>query len=375
MDSKQLRIATRASACALLLALTGCSKPEKKVEPEPQAAVSGTTQALAPAALRTKAKAFFAPLPDVMSSDKYPLTEERIALGRMLYFDPRLSKGQVLSCNSCHDLEHFGADNRPEALARGTSFGHKNQFGDRNSPTVYNAALHVAQFWDGRAADVEEQAKGPILNPVEMSMAGETNVLAVLRSVPGYEKLFKGAFSGEAEPITYQNMAVAIGAFERTLVTPAPFDKFLKGDDAALTGEQLAGLDAFISTGCIACHKGAAVGGDSFQKLGLVKPFPTNDPGRAKITKNDADKGVFKVPSLRNVAMTPPYFHDGSVKTLPEAVKLMARHQTAAGDLPDDKLQQIVSFLGALTGALPTEKIQKPELPPNGPKTPGPDPS
>jgi cytochrome c peroxidase len=369
---------TRTFAAALLapLLLVGC----KKSEPTPAEAARATEQAVTaaaptPAALRTKASALFGALPSVMESKTHPLTPERIALGHALYFDPRLSKGQELSCNSCHDLSAYGVDTRPEALERGTSFGHKRQFGDRNSPTVYNAALHFVQFWDGRAADVEEQAKGPILNPVEMSMGGEANVLSVLKSVPGYEAPFKAAFPGEAEPINYTNMATAIGAYERTLVTPSRFDKFLAGDDAALTSAELAGLDTFIGSGCIACHNGVGVGGGSFQKLGLLKPYPTKDEGRAKITGSEADKFVFKVPSLRNIEKTAPYFHDGSVKTLAEAVKLMALHQTAAGQLPDDKVASIVSFLGTLTGDLPLDKIAKPELPPNGPKTPGPDPS
>jgi cytochrome c peroxidase len=309
-----------------------------------------------------------------MQSPKHPLSEAKIALGRILYFDPRLSRSQELSCNTCHDLEHGGADNRPDAISHGRSLGHKGQLGERNSPSVYNAAQQIAQFWDGRAADVEEQALGPILNPVEMSMTGESNVLEVLRSVPGYEKSFKEAFPEDKEPVTYKNVGIAIGAYERTLVTPSAFDRFLKGDDRALTSEQQQGLDTFIGTGCIACHNGPGVGGGMFQKLGLIKPYETKDVGRFKITGNEADKHVFKVPSLRNVAATAPYFHDGSIKTLPEAVKIMARHQTAAGELPEDKVNAIVTFLGALTGEPPKDKIAKPELPPNGPKTPAPDP-
>lgn len=364
------------SAPLALAALSGCKKSEPAPEPTKSAEQAVSAQAAPSAAsLRPKASALFKALPSVMESKAHPLTPERIALGHQLYFDPRLSKSQELSCNSCHDLSAYGVDPRPEALERGTSFGHKRQFGERNSPTVYNAALHFVQFWDGRAADVEEQAKGPILNPVEMSMSGEANVLSVLKSVPGYVAPFKAAFPGEADPFSYTNMATAIGAYERTLVTPARFDKFLAGDDSALSAAELTGLDTFISTGCIACHNGVGVGGGTFQKLGLIEPYPTKDEGRAKITGSEADKFVFKVPSLRNVEKTAPYFHDGSVKTLPEAVKLMARHQTAAGKLADDKVASIVAFLGALTGELPTDKIQKPELPPNGPKTPGPDPS
>lgn len=359
----------------LLVLLTACTKKKEEEAPKPAAEPREAPAEVveSAAALRTKASAMFGVLPKVMESKNHPLSDAKISLGRMLYFDTRLSKSQELSCNSCHDLDAFGVDSRPEAIARGTSFGHKKAFGERNSPTVYNAALQFAQFWDGRAADVEEQAKGPILNPVEMSMAGEENVLTVIKSVPGYAPLFKEAFPDDKGKITYDNIAAAIGAFERTLVTPSPFDKFLEGDDNALSDAQKKGLSTFIATGCIACHNGVGIGGGSYQKLGLVKPYETKDEGRFKVTGNPADKFVFKVPSLRNVAKTGPYFHDGSIKSLPEAVKLMALHQTAAGELPDDKVESIVAFLGALTGEPPTHKIQKPELPPNGPKTPKPD--
>lgn len=356
-------------ACSLVL---GC----KKSEPEQPA--SQQTEALKPASaaeLRTKAAALFAALPKVIESPNRKLSPEKISLGHMLYFDTRLSRGQELSCASCHDLNGYGADTRPEAIEKGKSFGHRKQFGERNSPSTYNAALHVAQFWDGRASDVEEQAKGPILNPVEMTMGDEASVVAVLKSIPGYQPLFKAAFPDLADPLTYDSMAQAIGAYERTLVTPGRFDKFIQGDEKALGPQELEGLAAFIDTGCIACHIGPGVGGGMFQKLGLIKPYPTTDVGRAAVTKNDADKFFFKVPSLRNVAKTAPYFHDGSIKTLPEAVAIMAEHQTAAGKIPDAKVKQIVTFLESLTGDLPTEKIGKPEMPANGPKTPAGDPN
>lgn len=348
----------------------GCSKSEtpKPAEPQPARAPSTTE-------LQTKAKALFAPLPAVMESPKHKLTPEKISLGHMLYFDTRLSRGQELSCASCHDLNGYGIDTRPEAVTEGRSFGHKKQFGERNSPSTYNAAVHVAQFWDGRAADVEEQAKGPILNPVEMTMADETSVMAVLKSVPGYEPLFKAAFPESPEPVSFDNLALAIGAYERTLVTPSRFDKFLQGDQAALGPKELEGLATFMETGCFACHMGVGVGGAMYQKLGLIKPYPSKDVGRAAITKNPADTGFFKVPSLRNVAKTAPYFHDGSIKTLAQAVAIMAEHQTAAGKISDAKVQQIVTFLESLTGDIPTEKIAKPEMPANGPKTPAGDPN
>lgn len=354
------------------LVSAGCSKSEPA---KPKETTSEAKAALSATDLQKRASALFAPLPEVMESPKHKLTPAKIELGHMLYFDTRLSRGQELSCASCHDLNGYGVDTRPESVTEGRSFGHRKQFGERNSPSTYNAALHVAQFWDGRAADVEEQAKGPILNPVEMTMADETSVMAVVKSIPGYEPLFKQAFPEVDPAVTFDNLALAIGAYERTLVTPSRFDKFLKGDTSALGPEELAGLNTFIEAGCIACHQGVGIGGGMFQKLGLVKPYPTKDIGRAAVTKNDADKYFFKVPSLRNVAKTAPYFHDGSVKTLPEAVKLMAEHQTATGPLSDEKVKQIVTFLESLTGDIPTEKIGKPEMPANGPKTPAGDPN
>ncbi len=292
----------------------------------------------------------------------------RIDLGRVLYYDPRLSKNQDISCNSCHQLDRFGVDNEP------TSPGHRGQRGDRNSPTVYNAYLHVAQFWDGREPDVEAQAKGPILNPVEMAMPDEASVIAVLRSIPGYAPLFAAAFPGEADPITYDNLATAIGAFERQLATPSRFDAFLGGDVAALTAAERTGLEAFLEAGCSTCHMGATLGGSTYMKLGLVQPYETEDPGRFKVTGNESDRAVFKVPSLRNVAKTGPWFHDGSLTELDEVVRLMAWHQLGR-KLDADQIQAIVAFLNALTGEVDAAYVAKPELPASGPTTPAPDPT
>lgn len=313
--------------------------------------------------------AAFAPLPDVMESKDNPITEEKVALGRMLYYEPRLSKSQTISCNSCHQLDKFGVDNEP------TSPGHRGQRGDRNSPTTYNAALHIAQFWDGRAPTVEEQAKGPVLNAVEMAMPDEKHVLTVLNSIPQYVQRFKDAFPESSDnPVTYDNMAKAIGAFERKLVTPSRWDKFLKGDKAALTAAEKQGFNDFVAAGCIQCHLGPGVGGGMYQKLGLVLPWPNlKDEGRSKITGNEAEKHFFKVPSLRNIEKTGPYFHDGSVATLEEAVRLMSKHQTAGGELPAEKIASIVTFLKALTGELPRDFIKKPDLPEGTEATPRPD--
>ena len=310
----------------------------------------------------------FAPLPTDMATADRPVAAERVALGRTLYHDMRLSKNHDVSCNSCHKLDAYGVDGEP------TSPGHKGQRGGRNSPTVYNAALHVAQFWDGRAADVEEQAKGPILNPVEMAMPDADTVVAVVKSIPGYKPLFDKAFPGEEDPITYDNIGMAIGAFERTLVTPCKWDTYLAGDGSALTAEEVEGAKLFVSTGCITCHKGATVGGDLYQKLGLVKPYETADEGRKAITGNDGDLHVFKVPSLRNIAKTGPYFHDGSVGTLQEAVRIMGSHQLGK-DLSDEEVAKIVLFLNTLTGEPAAELVAAPELPESGPDTPKPDPT
>ena len=331
-----------------------------------QAAGDAVAQAVAinPAML-----GLFKPLPEVMADDANPITEEKITLGRMLYYENRLSKNHDLSCNSCHLLDQYGVDNQP------TSPGHKGTRGARNSPSSYNAAGHFVQFWDGRAADVEAQAKGPVLNPVEMAMKDEAAVIATLKSMPGYVAAFQKAFPGEADPITYDNFAKAVGAFERKLVTPSPWDKFLAGDQSALTEAEKAGFVAFTTAGCIACHTGTFVGGSMYQKLGLLTPWPDlTDEGRSLISGNAGEQYFFKVPSLRNVAKTGPYLHDGSVTDLRTMVKLMANHQLGR-PIDDATADSIVTFLGSLTGELPTAYIQKPELPASTATTPKPDPT
>ncbi|MDI3287905.1 cytochrome-c peroxidase [Polyangium sp. 15x6] len=302
-------------------------------------------------------------------ADTNPITPEKVALGRQLYYDTRLSKNQDLSCNSCHLLDKFGVDGTK------VSKGHKGQLGGRNAPTVYNAGGYVAQFWDGRAGTLEDQAKGPILNPVEMAMKDEASVVAVLESIPGYEDAFKKAFPDDKEPISYDNLAKAIGAFERQLVTPSRFDKYMAGDKGALSDQERAGLTKFVQNGCTSCHSGSALGGSSFQKLGLIKAYPNQkDLGRYEVTKKEEDKMVFRVPTLRNVAETGPWFHDGAYDRLETAVQAMAYHQLGK-ELSDADVADIVAFLKSLTGEIPQEYIKKPELPANGEKTPGADPT
>jgi cytochrome c peroxidase len=309
----------------------------------------------------------FKALPPVMDSAANPISDAKVALGRMLYFDARLSRGQDVSCNSCHVLSHYGVDNQP------VSDGYKGQKGTRNSPTVYNAAGHFVQFWDGRATNVEEQAKGPILNPVEMAMPDEKRVRAVIDSMPEYVEAFQKAFPGEKHPVTFDNLAKAIGAFERNLVTVSRWDKFLGGDQAALSDAEKAGLNKYLDVGCQTCHNGVYVGGSMFQKLGLAKPWDNvKDPGRFSVTKQETDRMVFKVPTLRNIEKTAPYYHDGSISTLDEAVRQMADHQLAR-TLSKEETDSIVAFLKALTGELPAEYIKEPALPKSTGKTPQPD--
>jgi len=326
--------------------------------------------AAAEPSLQDKAKALFKPLSKQFDSKDNAVTKEKVALGRQLFFEKRLSKNHDVACNSCHVLSKYGVDGEP------TSQGHKKQRGDRNSPTVFNAGAHFVQFWDGRAATLEDQAKGPVLNPVEMAMADAASVEKVLKSIPGYAPLFKAAFPADKDPITYDNMAKAIGAFERTLAVPSRFDQFLGGDEKALTDAEKKGLETFIASGCTACHLGEGVGGGMYQKFGLVKPVPgLKDEGRSKISKNDAEKFFFKVPSLRNVEKTAPYFHDGSKKTLEEAVTLMADVQLGK-QLKKEEVDSIVTFLKALTGELPKgDALTEPKALPAGKDTPKPDPS
>jgi cytochrome c peroxidase len=352
-------------------ALSACETQEprsdvEKAAEERREAPEARGLAAAAVVVTPATKALFAALPERYENVANPLTDEKISLGRMLFFDARLSKNHDVSCNSCHGLDTYGVDKKP------FSPGHKGALGGRNSPTVYNAGGHVAQFWDGRAKDLEEQALGPVMNPVEMAMPDEASVVAVLESIPEYVAQFKVAFPDDRGPVTFENMGRAIAAFERTLVTPSRFDSFLKGDDAALTVDEKQGLNAFVETGCVACHNGAHLGGAMYQKVGSVTPWPNEkDLGRFDVTKNDVDRLVFRVPALRNVAETAPYFHDGSTASLDEAVRLMAKHQLGR-DLSDAQTRSIETFLKALTGELPRDRITPPTLPPSTDRTPKP---
>ena len=299
----------------------------------------------------------FQPLPASFVSDVAAPDPARIELGRRLFFETRLSRDGDLSCNSCHELSAFGVDGEK------TSAGHKGQRGSRNSPTVYNAAGAFAQFWDGRARDAEEQAKGPLLNPIEMAMVDGATVVAAVRAGPGYAQAFARAFPGDTDPVTLHNVGKAIGAFERGLVTPGRWDRYLRGEKDALTNREKEGLKTFLDVGCMVCHTGPLLGGSMFERVGVVEPWPNqSDRGRAEITKNPGDAMMFKVPTLRNIAKTAPYFHDGSAATLPEAVQMMGRHQLGL-ELTPREIDAIVSWLESLTGELPSSYIARPPAP------------
>ena len=312
-------------------------------------------------------KQMFAPIKAVQAPTGVKAAQ--VKLGQQLFHDKRLSKNHDISCNSCHTVTNYGVDGEP------TSPGHKGHRGGRNSPTVMNAFGHVSQFWDGRAADVEAQAKGPVLAPGEMAMPSAEAVVATLNSIPGYITAFRAAFPDDKTPVTYDNFAKAVGAFERQLSTPSRFDAFLEGDNNALTDAEKAGFKTFIATGCTMCHNGALMGGNIYQKVGLMKAWPNQkDQGRFDLTKNEADRMMFKVPSLRNIEKTGPYFHDGETKDLATAVKMMAEYQLNK-QLSDADTASIITFLKSTTATPPAEYLKTPELPKSGPKTPAPDPS
>lgn len=310
----------------------------------------------------------FEPLPKMppIPSDN-PMTQEKIELGKILYFEPRLSKTGTISCNSCHNVMAGGDDQRA------VSIGISGKKGGRSSPTVWNSAFHSVQFWDGRANSLEDQAKGPIANPVEM---GATHKLVIERiaKIPKYQELFKKAFGGD-DSVNIDNVAKAIASYERTLITPnSALDRYLNGDKKAMTEDQLKGMEKFGSIGCISCHSGANFSGPALPVgTGFFMKFPTfpskeyeqkykfsADLGRFAVTKNAADKNMWRVPTLRNIALTAPYFHNGRVHTLEEAVRVMGKVQLNR-DLSDEDVKHLVAFLNSLTGEFPVQTM--PRLP------------
>ena len=306
------------------------------------------------------AQSVFGALPDEAPSPHYEINEEKVTLGKALFYDTRLSKEGNISCNSCHQLDNFGVDGEK------TSPGDDGTFGDRNSPTVINAAFHHAQFWDGRAKDVEEQAGMPILNPIEHAIPDEDFLIDRLKNIDVYQELFAKAFPEQENPLTYKNLTYALGAFERTLIAPSRFDDFVKGDIDALSDLEKQGIQAFIDAGCTSCHTGKLIGGSMFNKFGLFHDYwditgsENIDKGRFEVTEDENDMYVFKVPSLRNIVHTGPYFHDGSVDNLEDAIQVMAKLQINR-ELEAEEAEAILAFLESLTGDV-SEDAKKPPI-------------
>jgi len=340
------------------------------------AALAATTALAAPAladdaALRALAKENFEviPMQAPQLGDSNVMTRERVDLGAQLFFDPRMSKSGLFSCQSCHNVGIGGVDGLE------TSIGHGWQKGPRNAPTMLNAVFNIAQFWDGRAPDLAAQAKGPVQAGVEMNNTPE-NVVATLASMPGYVAGFAAAFPGEPNPISFDNFALAIEAFEATLITPnSKLDQFMMGQDGAMNDQEKAGLQLFVETGCAACHSGINLGGNGYYPFGVVETpgaeiLPEGDTGRFKVTETAGEEYVFRAAPLRNVAITAPYFHSGKVWDLREAVAVMANSQLGA-ELSGEQIDDIVAFLGTLTGEQP--EVVHPTLPVRTSATPRPE--
>ena len=337
------------------LIVASCGEETKKVA----SPVEGTTKKEVPKSTEVseamqKAQTFFGVLPLQAENPENVTTPEKVALGKALYYDIRLSKDNTISCNSCHNLDAYGVDNLS------FSPGNDGGLGGRNSPTTLNAALHMTQFWDGREKDVEAQAGGPVLNPVEMAMPNEEAVVERLSDIDEYIDMFDEAFPEDLDAITYDNMKKAIGAFERKLMTPGRFDEYISGDGTALSAEEIKGMETFIEVGCTSCHASNLLGGKMYQKFGVYADYWTltgsenSDEGRFTVTQKETDKHMFKVPSLRNVSKTAPYFHDGSVSDLSEAIIIMSKLQLNK-DLTEEQVVSIEIFLKSLTGEVPEE--------------------
>ena len=333
----------------MILGLLACPS-ESTDSPEPELDVE-VAQLASP-----KYVTLFGVLPDDLYEEEVP-DAALVNLGRMLYFDARLSNGERFSCNSCHDLARYGTVpaqvSGPETESRPA----------RNAPSTYNTGLLFRQYWDGRVDTLEAQTLEVFTDPQQMGMPTQSAVLNAIQAIPGYRDAFAAAFPGDASPIRYGTVAKALVAFERSLVTTgSPLDRYLQGDETALNAQELAGFDRFVEVGCVSCHSGAMVGGGMFQRLGAVHPYPTKDLGRGLVTLDDEDAQIFRVPSLRNVAETGPWLHDGSVGSLEEVVRLMGHHQLGR-DLADEDVASIVRFLKTLTAPLPPDASVVPELP------------
>lgn len=313
--------------------------------------------------LLATAQALFKPLPADFATPQRTLTPEKVALGRQLFFEPRASLDGTMSCAACHQAALYGTDGIPK------SFGVQNRAIPRNAATVLNTAGQFVQHFGGNRQDVEEQAMRALLSPLAYGNPDYATAMAHLKAIPGYAPLFAAAFPDAADPITPENWAAAIGAYERTLVSGGAFDRYLGGDTSALPPDARRGLKTFVATGCAGCHNGPLVGGTMYQRFGITTDYWTQtrsadiDKGRFVDTKNEADLYLFKVPPLRNIARTPPYFHDGSVAALPDAVRVMAKTQLGK-DLGATEVAEIVAFLESLTGEIPQNFREAPTLPP-----------
>lgn len=358
-------------ATATLAAAAACGKQTPAEGTSVASAVPAKVAEAVADPLMSSAQALFKAIPSTAPAlPGNAATPAKLDLGRMLFFDPRLSASHAISCASCHNIGLGGTDNQP------TSIGHHWQRGARNAPTVLNAVFNTAQFWDGRAADLQAQAGGPMVNPVEMA-SPEAHVTEQLKGIPGYHDAFAKAFPGESDPVTLANVEKAIAVFEAGLLTPdAPFDRYLKGDASALTALQKQGLQRFIDKGCAACHGGINVGGGMYAKFGVVASpgatmRPPGDKGRSAVTGMTGDDYIFKVPTLRNIALTAPYFHTGSVWDLRQSVEVMANAQLGTA-LTAPEVDEITAFLDSLTGVQPD--IAVPILPGGVAATPQPQP-
>ena len=352
MSRHQSRITHLAKATALALLQLSCTPREESEPAESFAVVARTVEVSVPPRLLRR----FSPITKLGFGQR---EEDGAAeLGQKLFFDARLSKDRSQSCASCHDVGAGGSDGKPPSH----DLSH-NLHRRRKVPTVLNAAGAFAQGWDGRVSAVEEQAIIPLLNPEVMGMRTSGAVIARIREISGYETLFRQAFPDALIPISISNVGRAIGAYERKLATPGRWDSFLRGEPGALSTSEKEGLRTFLAVGCMVCHTGPLIRGTMFERAGVVEPWPDqSDPGRMAITKSEADRMMFKVPTLRNVARTAPYFHDGSAATLPEAVRKMGRHQLGV-ELTSREVDAITTWLRSLDGDLPAVLVTKPNLP------------
>lgn len=312
--------------------------------------------------LMERANQVFGRLPPVIASEKNSVTPEKVKLGKILFYEVRISVDGTVSCSRCHPFSLYAADGLRKSI------GNRCIVNSRNAPTILNAAAQISEHWIGNRTDVEDQARQSVVGPPSFGMSAPEEVEKKLKEIKGYGSLFKEAFPDDKDPVTVDNLAKAVGAFERTLVTPSPFDAFLAGNQNAIAEQEKKGLRAFMEVGCATCHSGAYVGGQIFQKFGLIEPYwkytksEAIDEGRFALTKNESDRYVFKVPVLRNVAKTPPYFHDGSMDDLETAEWIMGKAQLGK-DLSKEELGDIKAFLESLTGRIPEDALKLPLVP------------